>query len=53
MKLTAANSFPIPYIGYIELNVDTMGLTILDCGFLIIKDPVSGGSHMEGAELKP
>lgn len=38
LKLTAANKLPLPYLGYVELDVQVVGLTIPECGFLIIKD---------------
>ena len=38
LKLTAANKLPLPYLGYVELDIQVMGLTIPECGFLIIKD---------------
>ena len=37
LKLTATNSLPVPYIGYIELDVQTMGKP--ECGFLVVRDP--------------
>lgn len=33
LRLTAANSLQIPYISYIELDVQAMRLTIPECGF--------------------
>lgn len=39
LRLTAANGLDIPYIGYLELEIETMGLKIPDCGFLVVKDP--------------
>ena len=33
LKLTAANGLDIPYQGCLELVVETMGMTIPDCGF--------------------
>lgn len=36
--LTAANKLPLPHLGYVELDVEAMGITIPECGFLIIKD---------------
>lgn len=27
-KLTAANKLPLPYLGYVELDIDVMGLAI-------------------------
>ena len=38
LKLTAANKLPLPYLGYVELDIQVVGLTIPECGFLIIKD---------------
>lgn len=38
LKLTAANGLDIPYLGYLELEVETMGMVLPDCGFLIVKD---------------
>lgn len=37
LKLTAANGLEIPYQGYVELEVQTMGLSIPNCGFLVLK----------------
>lgn len=39
LRLTAANGLEIPYLGYLELEIETMGLKIPDCGFLVVKDP--------------
>ncbi len=33
LKLTAANSLLIPYMGYVELDMEAMGLNIPECGF--------------------
>ena len=41
LKLTAANGLDIPYLGCLELVVETMGMTVPDCGFLVVKDPQS------------
>lgn len=38
LGLTAANKLPLPYLGYVELDIQVMGITIHECGFLIIKD---------------
>ena len=40
LKLTAANSLLIPYLGCLELDTEAMGLNIPDWGFLVVKDPV-------------
>ena len=38
LTLTAANGIEIPYIGYIELDVDVLGVTIPSRGILVVKD---------------
>uniref|UniRef100_A0A9J8AN32 ribonuclease H n=1 Tax=Cyprinus carpio carpio TaxID=630221 RepID=A0A9J8AN32_CYPCA len=38
LKLTAANGLDIPYLGYLELEVEAMGIKMPDCGFLVVKD---------------
>lgn len=38
LKITAANKLPLPYLGYVELDIEVMGLTVPECGFLIIRD---------------
>lgn len=38
LKITAANGLNIRYIGYVELEVETMGITIPERGFLIVRD---------------
>lgn len=38
LKITAANKLPLPYLGYVELDIKVMGLTIPECGFLIARD---------------
>ena len=48
LKLTAANGLDIPYLGYLELEVETMGMTIPDCGFLVVKDPHSSQLSVPG-----
>lgn len=37
--MTATNELEILYLGYIELEVENMGLKIPDCGFLVVRDP--------------
>ncbi|KAI5626698.1 hypothetical protein C0J50_13742 [Silurus asotus] len=37
LKITAANGLEIPYLGYMELDVEVMGMVLPECGFLIIK----------------
>lgn len=46
LRITAANKLPLPYLGYVELDIQVMGLTIPECGFLIVRD-------VEAAEPDP
>lgn len=39
LKLTAANGLDIPYLGYLELEIETMGRIIPNCSFLVVNDP--------------
>lgn len=48
LKLTAANGLDIPHLGYLELEVETMGMTIPECGFLVVKDPQSSQTMVPG-----
>lgn len=38
LKITAANGLDIPYLGYLELKVETMGIVLPECGFLVVND---------------
>ncbi len=38
LRITAANKQPLPYLGYVELDIQVMGVTIPGCGFLIVRD---------------
>ncbi|RXN06967.1 Retrovirus-related Pol poly from transposon [Labeo rohita] len=44
LKITAANGLDIPYLGYMELDVEVMGMTLPECGFLIFKETPSSSS---------
>ena len=39
LTLTAANGLEIPYIGYLELDFEAQGVTILQRGILVVRDP--------------
>ena len=39
LRLQAANGLPIPYLGYLELEVELCGRTVPGCGLLVVKDP--------------
>ena len=48
--LTAANGLSIPYIGYFELDVETLGITIPNLVILVVKhseDPVKRRQKQE------
>lgn len=42
LQLRAANGLSIPYIGYLELDVEFCGRVVLGCGVLVVKDPPGG-----------
>ena len=39
LKLRAANGWDIPYVGYLELDVELCGTSVPRCGVLVVKDP--------------
>ncbi|KAK0150708.1 hypothetical protein N1851_008178 [Merluccius polli] len=39
LQLRAANGLAIPYIGYLELDVELCGRRLPGCGILVVKDP--------------
>lgn len=46
LRVTAANKLPLPYLGYVELDIQVMGLTVPECGFLIVRDGDSAGPDL-------
>lgn len=44
LKITAASGLELPYMGYVELDFDAMGLTIPERGFLIVRDSAHSAS---------
>lgn len=48
LQLRAANGLEIPYIGYIELDVELCGRIVSKCGILVVRDPPGGGSSIPG-----
>uniref|UniRef100_A0A8C2FG16 Gypsy retrotransposon integrase-like protein 1 n=1 Tax=Cyprinus carpio TaxID=7962 RepID=A0A8C2FG16_CYPCA len=49
LQLRAANGSLIPYVGYIELDVELCGQTIAGCGVLVVRDPPDGtGAQVPG-----
>ena len=39
LQLTAANGLEIPYLGYVELDVEVLGKILPQMGILVVKDP--------------
>lgn len=39
LQLRAANGLAIPYVGYLELDVELCGKRLPGCGILVVKDP--------------
>lgn len=48
LQLRAANGLEIPYIGYLELDIELCGRKISDCGVLVVRDPPGGGTDTPG-----
>lgn len=42
LQLRAANGLSIPYIGYLEIDVQLCGRVVLGCGVLVVRDPPGG-----------
>ncbi len=42
LQLRAANGLAIPYIGYMELNVELCVKIVPECGILVVRDPPGG-----------
>uniref|UniRef100_A0A9J7YG95 Gypsy retrotransposon integrase-like protein 1 n=1 Tax=Cyprinus carpio carpio TaxID=630221 RepID=A0A9J7YG95_CYPCA len=42
LQLRAANGLSIPYIGYLELDIELCGRLLLGCGVLVVRDPPGG-----------
>ena len=51
LKITAANGLDIPYIGYVEFDVEAMGLTIPEQSFLIVKDSAHSVPGLMGMNI--
>ena len=39
LQLRAANGLGIPYLGYLELDVELCGKIMSNCGVLVVRDP--------------
>ncbi|KAI3358861.1 hypothetical protein L3Q82_015251 [Scortum barcoo] len=48
LQLRAANGLAIPYIGYVELDVELCGKVVPRCGILVVKDPPGVVSSVPG-----
>ena len=48
LQLRAANGLAIPYIGYLELDVELCGKVMPRCGLLVVKDPPGAMSPVPG-----
>ncbi|KAL0198417.1 hypothetical protein M9458_006957, partial [Cirrhinus mrigala] len=42
LQLRAANGLAIPYIGYMELDVELCNKIVPECGILVVRDPPGG-----------
>ena len=48
LQLRAANGLAIPYIGYLELDVELCGKIVPRCGILVVRDPPGAVSLAPG-----
>lgn len=48
LQLRAANGLTIPYIGYLELDVELCGKVMPRCGILVVRDPPGAESSSPG-----
>lgn len=48
LQLRAENGLSIPYIGYLELDVNLCDKVLPHCGILVVKDPAKTGSSVPG-----
>ena len=48
LQLRAANGLAIPYVGYMELDVQLCGKAIPNCGILVVKDPPGSLNQVPG-----
>ena len=48
LQLRAANGLAIPYIGYLELDVELCGKVMPGCGILVVRDPPGAESSVPG-----
>lgn len=44
----AASGLAIPYVGYLELDVELYGKVMLCCGILVVKNPFRASSLVPG-----
>lgn len=48
LQLRVANGLEIPYIGYMEVDVELCGNLIQGCGVLVVRDPSGGSADIPG-----
>lgn len=48
LQLREANGLAIPYVGYLELDVELCGKLIPRCGILVVKDPLMAYPPFQG-----
>ena len=51
LTLTAANGLDIPYVGYFELDVEVLGITVPKRGILVVRDSADPGSRQRKEEV--
>lgn len=51
LTLTAANGLNFPYVGYFELDVEALGVTIPKLGILVVEDSVDDVTRQRKQEV--
>jgi len=47
IRISGANGLEVPYLGYIELDLEALGYTFPNLGFLVAKNPVGSKKFQE------
>ena len=51
MHITAVNGLEIPYIGYLELDLDCDGILLPQMGFLVVRNAVNASIQREKQQV--
>uniref|UniRef100_A0A3B1JJS8 Gypsy retrotransposon integrase-like protein 1 n=1 Tax=Astyanax mexicanus TaxID=7994 RepID=A0A3B1JJS8_ASTMX len=51
LQLRAANGLEVPYIGYLELDIQVLGKPLVGMGVLVVRDPIDPHSKAQKARV--